>query len=239
MSQNRSTAVMQRRVEAHDSLDDFPTPPWATRALLEFLADECGLPLETMMCREPCANRGFMVRPLLERFGAILASDVHDYGAGFPVRDYLFGPLDHFSRVDFTCMNPPFRLAEEFIAHALANSRIGCAAILRIAFLEGDARYRSLFAKHPPSYVLQFVERVVMLKGQVLRPGTAYLDRDGEERKAGSATAYAWFVWLHDQPDSRLRWIEPCRARLEREGDYTQLAAPAPQAMPLFAEGAA
>lgn len=37
MSQNTSTAVMQRRVEAHDSLDDFPTPPWATRALCEWL----------------------------------------------------------------------------------------------------------------------------------------------------------------------------------------------------------
>lgn len=35
MSQNVSTAVMQRRVEAPDSLDFFPTPPWATRALCE------------------------------------------------------------------------------------------------------------------------------------------------------------------------------------------------------------
>jgi hypothetical protein len=30
---------MQRRHEAHDSLDDFPTPPWATRALCERLVD--------------------------------------------------------------------------------------------------------------------------------------------------------------------------------------------------------
>ena len=35
MTQNRSHAVMQQRHEAHDSLDDFPTPPWATRALME------------------------------------------------------------------------------------------------------------------------------------------------------------------------------------------------------------
>lgn len=33
MAQNRSHAVMSQRVEAHDSLDHFPTPPWATRAL--------------------------------------------------------------------------------------------------------------------------------------------------------------------------------------------------------------
>jgi hypothetical protein len=39
VSQNRSSAVMQQRSEPHDSLDDFPTPPWATRALCEFLRD--------------------------------------------------------------------------------------------------------------------------------------------------------------------------------------------------------
>ena len=33
--QNKSHAVMAQRSEAKDSLDDFPTPPWATRALLE------------------------------------------------------------------------------------------------------------------------------------------------------------------------------------------------------------
>jgi hypothetical protein len=33
--QNTSHAVMAQRTEAKDSLDDFPTPPWATRALIE------------------------------------------------------------------------------------------------------------------------------------------------------------------------------------------------------------
>ena len=35
MEQNTSHAVMAQRHESLDSLDDFPTPPWATRALLE------------------------------------------------------------------------------------------------------------------------------------------------------------------------------------------------------------
>ncbi len=58
--QNRTSAVMQQRREPHNSLDDFPTPPWGTRALLERLDGD----LRAMSCREPCANRGFMVRPL-------------------------------------------------------------------------------------------------------------------------------------------------------------------------------
>ena len=35
MKQNTSYAVMAQRAEAKDSLDDFPTPPWATRALID------------------------------------------------------------------------------------------------------------------------------------------------------------------------------------------------------------
>ena len=81
--QNRSTAVMQRRVEAHDSLDDFPTPPWATRALCEWLKHNASQPLDMFVCREPAANRGHMVKPLAEYFAAVEGSDVHDYGANF------------------------------------------------------------------------------------------------------------------------------------------------------------
>lgn len=35
-----SSAVMARRIEPPDSLDWFPTPPWATRALLELVLFE-------------------------------------------------------------------------------------------------------------------------------------------------------------------------------------------------------
>lgn len=208
MSQNRSTAVMQRRIEAHDSLDDYPTPPWATRALCEFLASQ-GYNLGTLSCREPCANRGYMVRPLSEYFATVHASDVHDYGQGFEVNDYLFpGPM---RAVDFTCMNPPFRLAEQFIERALATSNIGCAAIVRSAFLEGIGRFDRLFGERPPAFVLQFSERVPMVKGRV--------DPD-----VSSATSYSWLLWLHDHSDSRVRWIAPCRKQLERADDYAGAA---------------
>ena len=45
MVQNTSHAVMAQRIEAADSPDDFPTPPWATRALIEHvLEDKTGWP---------------------------------------------------------------------------------------------------------------------------------------------------------------------------------------------------
>ena len=213
MGQNRSSAVMQQRAEPHDSLDDFPTPPWATRALCEAL-DGIGFAPRGVV-REPAANRGHMVRPLAEAFDRVEASDIFDYGAGYPVRDYLFGPDP--DPVDWTITNPPFRLAEQFIARARATSREGCAFILRSAFLEGVGRYERLFADAPPSYVFQFTERVVMHKGKL-------------SAKGSTATAYCWLVWLADHlchsdwigpnGSSHIHWIGPCRKRLERPGDY-------------------
>jgi hypothetical protein len=206
MSQNRSSAVMQQRSEPHDSLDDFPTPPWATRALCDWLQGECFINWERRdTCREPAANRGHMVKPLREYFATVEASDLHDYGVGFDVADYLF-PND-LPMVDWTITNPPFRLAEQFIERAAATSRHGFAMIVRAAFLEGQGRFERLFSKNPPSFVLQFTERVVMHKGRLAPEGS-------------TATAYAWLVWIDGETGTRLNWIAPCRKRLERPEDY-------------------
>lgn len=202
--QNRSTAVMQRRAEPHDSLDDFPTPPWATRALCEWL----GTRTVGSAVREPTANRGHMVRPLSEYFERVEASDIFDYGAGFPVRDYLFGPMPD---TDWTIFNPPFRLAQQFIERGIVTSRDGVAAIVRSAFLEGMGRYKDLFSLKPPTDVLQFTERVVMHKGKL-------------SAKGSSATAYCWLIWDKSRQGggTRFHWIPPCRKRLERDGDYPE-----------------
>ncbi len=211
MSQNRSSAVMQQRSEPHDSLDDFPTPPWATRALCRHLQDGPeAIDLGLMSCREPAANRGHMVAPLREYFARVEASDVHDYGFGFDQRDYLFGPDP--DPVDFTITNPPFRLAEDFIERMRRTSEVGCAVIVRSAFLEGVGRHQRLFSINPPTIVLQFSERVVMHKGRLSQGGS-------------TATAYAWLVWLTGHYGTELRWIAPCRSRLERSSDYVAEAA--------------
>jgi len=222
MAQNTSNAVMQRRIEAHDSLDDFPTPPWATRALCGFIAGLDGVdePLGAMTVREPAANRGHMVRPLREYFGYVEASDVHDYGAGFEIRDYLFG--DNPPMVDWTITNPPFRLAQDFIERAIETSLRGVAMIVRSAFLEGSTRHEELFSAHPPAYVLQLVDRCGMFKGRVVKIGASdpfNLDDNGTPRKAATATSYTWIVWVPGCTDTRLRWL-PGRADLERPGDY-------------------
>lgn len=238
---NRSSAVMQQRSEPHDSLDDFPTPPWATRAICEFLRAQ-GHVLSSAVCREPCANRGYMVRPLLEEFAVVLASDIFDYGAGFTVRDYLFGPDADEDEADWTFINPPFRLAQEFIERALRLSRLGVVVIARTAFAEGQDRAKFLFLTRPPSFELQFSERVVMLKGRLVRSGAVDPFADVPGKKASTATSYSAFIWLKDDPvpaDTRKRWIAPCRLRLERPGDYPEYPMPVADDGGLFAERAA
>lgn len=215
VSQNTSHAVMAQRIEAADSLDFFPTPLWATRALCEFIRQGDPI-LSTKRVWEPACGQGHMARALTEYFGLVYSSDAHDYGAGAQ-RDFLF-PGDEPS-FDWIITNPPFRLAEQF-AHTMIDRAVeGCAILVRTSFLEGVGRYKGLFSQRKPSAILQFTERVPMHKGRV-------------EEHGSTATSYCWIVWTcrpHKPAASGMPvmcWIPPCRRKLERPGDYAlQVAA--------------
>ncbi len=206
MAQNTSHAVMSQRSEPHDSLDDFPTPPWAARALCEHV-----IPWdisEKLTCLEPAAGRGFLGRGLKDYFRLIVAADIHNYGNGAKVEDFLIKPFDHDWDVNWIITNPPFRLGLEFARRALPLAKRGVALLVRTQFLESKRRYESLFHDSPPGIVAQFVERVPMVKGRC-------------DPNASTATSYCWLVWFNAH-DSRTKflWIPPCRKQLERPGDY-------------------
>lgn len=211
MAQNTSHAVMAQRHEVHDSLDDFPTQPWATRALCEHVLSPDAL--KRCEVWEPACNRGHMVDPLGEYFSAVWCSDIHDYGLeGAFQHDFLFPVTPHVmewcgSVPDWIITNPPFRLAEQFIERASNVAKVGFAMIVRTSFLEGVGRYTNLFSRNPPSIIAQFSERVPMVKGRLTATGS-------------TATAYCWLVWIDGEPNTRFVWIPPCRRKLEREGDY-------------------
>lgn len=203
--QNTSHAVMAQRHEAADSPDDFPTPPWATRALIEHVIGRDRV--RGLACLEPACGRGYMARTLAEYFGQVDAADAYHYGFA-PVRDFLTYPYEAKSH-DWVITNPPFRLAEEFVDRALVVARKGVAILARTVFLESVGRYENIFSKQPPSIFAQFAERVPMVKGRV-------------DRKASTATGYAWFVWEIGAPAAPcLAWVPPCRRDLERDADYS------------------
>lgn len=217
MSQNRSTAVMQRRSEPMDSLDDFPTPPWSTRAFINKVLAVRGIDCSTRTVWEPACNRGYMARPLAEAFSHVVATDIADYrwSGQQGIGNFLEGHIEDFTgkpmnveRPDWVITNPPFNLASEFVQHALTVARQGVAIIVRGAFLEGGERYEELYSKTMPWIVAQHVERVAMVRGKF-------------DPEAVSATAYSWFVWRTDWKEDHFlgTWVPKCRDQFERGDD--------------------
>lgn len=83
--------------------------------------------------------------------------------------------------VDNIITNPPFKLAEEFVRHALKCANKKVAMFLKLVFLESESRYH-LFQEYPPKLVYVFSKRLTLKK-------------EGEQRDMSGMIAYAWFVW--------------------------------------------
>jgi predicted RNA methylase len=212
MSQNTSHAVMSQRNPNMDTIDNFPTPPWATRAFIE-----CILlgrhDLKNQTCLEPACGQGYMSLTLKEYFKSVDSSDILNYG--YPdtdIADFLSHDFRE-SSYDWVITNPPFKKAEEFIHQALRVSSVGVAMLVRTVFIESVGRYERLFSKYPPSSFIQYVERVAMVKGRL-------------DRTASTATGYGWVLWDKNCTDygTKLEWIPPSRKMMERDSDYGELA---------------
>lgn len=207
------SAVMSMRVESYDSLDDFPTPPWATRALIEkVLWRSAREDLKHMTCWEPACGRRIMSDVLEESFRHVCATDVAGYATVYnrapdAIGSYLTMPLPATHQWMIT--NPPFNKALDFVEKGLKEAKQGVAILVRSVWLEGGERYKRLFAERPPSIVAQFCERVPMIKGRW-------------SPRASSATSYSWMVWNTEVScdRTRLMWIPPgTRDELTRADD--------------------
>lgn len=169
-----------------DGPDFFPTPAWATYALIDnekFTGDiwECA-----------CGD-GAMARVLENAASRVEASDLYERGYGETGHDFLSTQR----RAANIVTNPPYNSAEGFIATGLKQAERKFALLLRLAFLEGGNRHRTIFSRHPPSRVWVFSERITFYPA-------------GAERKGSGTTAYAWFVWDKDAAGStELRWFKP------------------------------
>jgi hypothetical protein len=221
---NNSQAVRQQRKSPKESLDDFPTPPWATRALIEHILPE--LKTYKGIILEPACNRGHMVKPLSEHKAAVYGTDVLDYGTHYQNKTLNFiAPetnwTDFFVHVkgedddymvltpDWMITNPPFNIAEQFIQKCIDLKMPNVALFVRSSFAEGKRRYRRLFSVKPPKIEAVFCERVSLVPKKL-------------DRKASLATSYCWMIWDLNEHKSKTQkvWIPPCRKELERDSDY-------------------
>jgi hypothetical protein len=168
-----------------DGPDFFPTPSWATHALIDnekFAGDiwECA-----------CGN-GAMSAVLGLPGNRVISSDLFRRGFGETGVDFL----EADRRAPNIVTNPPYNSAEGFVAAGLKKADRKFALLLRLAFLEGANRANTIFSRNPPSRVWVFSERITFYPLGAVQKGTG-------------TTAYAWFVWDKSASGTELKWFKP------------------------------
>ena len=168
-----------------DGPDYFPTPAWATHALIDnekFVGD----------IWESACGDGAMSKVLETTGCKVHSSDLFDRGYGDVGRDFVGSNRS----ADNIVTNPPYNCAEGFVASGVKNARRKFALLLRLAFLEGSNRANTIFSKCPPSRVWVFSERITFYPAGAVQAGSG-------------TTAYAWFVWDKDASGTELKWFKP------------------------------
>lgn len=168
-----------------DGPDFFPTPAWATLALIDNEKFEGGI-------WEPACGNGAMSEVLAKTGCPVVSSDLYQRGFGEAGIDFL----DNDRTADNIVTNPPYNSAEGFVASGVAKARNKFALLLRLAFLEGANRANTIFARNPPARVWVFSERITFYPA-------------GAEVKGSGTTAYAWFVWDKAATGTELKWFKP------------------------------
>jgi hypothetical protein len=168
-----------------DGPDFYPTPDWATYALIDNERFEGRI-------WEPACGDGTMVRVLQHSGCPVDASDLYDRGYGEVGVDFLKAARS----VENIVTNPPYNSAEGFVEAGLRQATRKICLLLRLAFLEGAKRQRTIYAKNPPARVWVFSERITFYPAGAVVKGTG-------------TTAYAWFVWDKEKKtnETELKWI--------------------------------
>lgn len=169
-----------------DGPDFYPTPSWATHALIDN-EDFTGT------IWEPACGDGSMAEVLKLTGNLVVSTDIVDRGYGEGGVDFLTSSRRSANIVT----NPPYNAAEGFLHAGLARADNKVALLLRLAFLEGARRQQSIFSQTPPSRVWVFSERITFYPAGTVRAGSG-------------TTAYAWFVWDREAVGgTELKWFEP------------------------------
>lgn len=164
--------------------DWYVEPPWVIDQLLRAVTF-------TGMIHDPCCGGGNIPKRLDALGYNTRACDIVDRGYG-DVRDFFQDTRQY----DNLVFNPPYKIAEKFILHAINFAAYKVAAIVNLKFLASQGRRDRLFHRHPPASVLICSQRPSMPPG-------------GQGIKASGGTAdYCWIVWDNVAGgDTRVSWL--------------------------------
>ena len=180
-----------RKRESHmwerQSEDWYVEPEWCSARLFE---------VETFRghIHDPACGMGRIVTAAINAGYVGTGSDIVDRrNAGF-TRDFLADE----TQTDNFASNPPFAIAEQFVAHALEFARSKVAMLLPANWVQGDKRSRWL-ATTPLRRVWFITPRPSMPPGHIVQAG----------KKPGNGTTdYAWFVWLQGYDGTpEIKWL--------------------------------
>jgi hypothetical protein len=168
---------VQRHSLAERGDDAYMTPPVATEALLRHVK------LPRRLWEPACGDGTGILDVLLLHGHIVVGSDLVNYGR----RDCASGKDFLKERKKFAgcrgiVTNPPYKLAEAFVAHALDLCPL-VVMLMRLAFYESERRCK-LLENRGLKRILCFRKRLPMMHR-----------RGWEGRKANSGMAFAWFVW--------------------------------------------
>lgn len=175
----------ERRVTSRKDADFWVTPAWATEALLE-------REILPKLVWEPACGNGAMAQVLEAASYWVYATDLHDRGYGRGGVDFLLEqemPQRSLGRCEAIVTNPPFALADKFIAKAHTLDARKICIFGPIGLLAGQAR-GSIYHTHPWSRVWVFSRRVTLLAGSMLAEGMTEAPKDMR-----GTQNFAWFVW--------------------------------------------
>lgn len=166
--------------------DFYPTPKWATHALIESEKFEGDI-------WECACGDGAMSDVLKLTGNNVYSSDLFERGYGEAGTDFT---QTNKSAINIIT-NPPFHSAESFVKKSLEITEKKFALLLRLAFLESANRAQNIFAHTPPSKVWVFSERITFYPKDAVKAGSG-------------TTAYAWYIWdkSHKGP-TELDWLQP------------------------------
>jgi hypothetical protein len=167
-----------RRPLAERGHDLYSTPEVAVKALLRVWTPPVG------KVWEPCSGLNPIVRILRAHGHDVMPSDLVDYGVDPTARYGVDFLTTTTAPPGVSCIvtNPPFKLIEQFVAHAL--ELVPCTVMLcRLAFLESERRCY-LLDDAGLRRVFVFRKRLPMMH-----------DAFWTGKKANSGMAFAWMIW--------------------------------------------
>ena len=168
--------MLIRHADSARGNDIYETPEVATLALLS-----AELLPPTIL--EPACGRGAISKVPRSAGHTVIENDIVDYGLGRDsVQDFLNLKPAWAGGIDAVVTNPPYRLAQQFVRHALTQCPL-VVMLLRLTFLESERRRDAL-------------DGVGLVRVHVFRNRLPMMHRDGwAGNRASNSVVFARFVW--------------------------------------------